>query len=64
VPEAAGDDGYFGIERLEEAIARHRGGGAALLDGLLGSVDAFTLGHPLEDDVTLLTLSVGLPGLG
>jgi serine phosphatase RsbU (regulator of sigma subunit) len=64
VPDAAGDHGPFGIQRLEEAIARHRGGGLALLDGLLGSIDAFTRGHPLNDDLTLLTASIGLPGLG
>lgn len=63
VTEAVGDAGRFGADRLSEALARHRGGGSALLDGILASVDAFTRGHPLVDDVTLLTATLGLPGL-
>jgi sigma-B regulation protein RsbU (phosphoserine phosphatase) len=64
VLDARGDAGRFGPDRLLEAVARHRGGGGALLDGILASVAAFTTGHPLEDDVTLLTATSSLPGLG
>lgn len=63
VTEAVGDSGRFGADRLSEALARHRGGGSVLLDGILASVDAFTRGHPLVDDITLLTATLGLPGL-
>ncbi len=63
VTEAVGDAGRFGRERLTEALSRHRGGGSALLDGILASVDAFTRGHSLADDITLLTVTLGLPGL-
>jgi serine phosphatase RsbU (regulator of sigma subunit) len=63
VLDARGDAGRFGTERLLDALARHRAGGAGLLDGILASVSAFTTGHPLEDDLTLLTASTGLPGL-
>lgn len=63
LPEAVGDGGRFTTARISDAVARHRGGGAALVDGLLASLDAFTAAHPLADDVTVLTATVGLPGL-
>jgi hypothetical protein len=48
---------------LLDALARHRHAGATLLDGILASVAAFTTGHPLEDDISLVTATAGLPGL-
>jgi sigma-B regulation protein RsbU (phosphoserine phosphatase) len=57
------DGERFGIVSLRDQIERFPGGGAALLDGILASVDAFTARTPQPDDVTLLTASVGLPGL-
>jgi sigma-B regulation protein RsbU (phosphoserine phosphatase) len=53
----------FGIERFEEAVARGKGGGESLLDAIFASVDAFTGGHPTSDDMTALTLTIGVPGL-
>jgi CheY-like chemotaxis protein len=63
VIEARGDSGRFGAERLADAVARRRAGGGTLLDDILASVSAFSAGRALEDDLTLLTASVGLPGL-
>jgi sigma-B regulation protein RsbU (phosphoserine phosphatase) len=63
VTDAEGDAGRFTVARLAEAVGRHRGAGSALLDGILASVQAFTTGHPRRDDITLLTASVGVPGL-
>jgi sigma-B regulation protein RsbU (phosphoserine phosphatase) len=64
VTEAAGPRGErFGAGRLRDAIARHRGGGAALLDGILAAVAAFAAGQPPRDDLRLLTATLGLPGL-
>ena len=63
LPDAVGDGGRFATAGISDAVARHRGGGAALVDGLLASLDAFISGHPLSDDVTILTAIVGLPGL-
>lgn len=64
VTDAEGDGGRFGEAGLADSVSRHRGGGAALLDGILASVRAFANDRLLRDDVTLLTATVGLPGLG
>jgi sigma-B regulation protein RsbU (phosphoserine phosphatase) len=56
VSEAHGPEDMFGTERIEAAIARHRDGGDALLDGLLSDVEAFAHGRRPTDDLTLLTL--------
>ena len=53
----------FDESRLREVVGRFPGGGAALLDGILASADAFCAGEPPRDDITLLTATMGLPGL-
>jgi sigma-B regulation protein RsbU (phosphoserine phosphatase) len=53
----------YGQARPRDELARYPGGGAALLDGILTSVDAFTARSQQPDDITLLTASIGLPGL-
>lgn len=57
VTEARGEEGFFGHERVEEAIRRASGGGTELLDALLSSLAAFTAGRRSRDDVTLLTVA-------
>jgi phosphoserine phosphatase RsbU/P len=64
VLDASGEAGRFGAQRLVETINRHRGGGKTLLDGILAAVDSFTGDRGIDDDVALMTASVGLPGLG
>ena len=61
--DARGDVERYGVARLRDDLSRFPGGGAALLDGILASVDAFTARTPQPDDITLLAASVGLSGL-
>ena len=59
----AADGKRFDESRLREVLGRFPGGGAALLDGILSSADAFCVDAPPGDDITLLTATIGLPGL-
>jgi serine phosphatase RsbU (regulator of sigma subunit) len=54
------DDQLFGLDRLEMAVSRLNvtQPAAALQQQLLQAVYAFTLGHELHDDLTLLVLKV------
>jgi sigma-B regulation protein RsbU (phosphoserine phosphatase) len=54
----AGDEGE-GEERLRELIARHTGGGPPLVDAILDEVRRVRGRDPHQDDLTLLTASVG-----
>jgi len=59
ITETRGDEGYFGEERLLDAVAAEGSNGAELLDALLARVEEFGGGRPMEDDWTLLTIRYG-----
>lgn len=56
VTEAQGDAGPFGEAAMLAFTAGHTDSAGALLDGLVGHLDAHTGRHPAHDDITLLAL--------
>lgn len=48
----------FGSDRLDDALAHPFDSAQAVIDAVLVGVDAFTRGHPLRDDLTLVAIQV------
>jgi sigma-B regulation protein RsbU (phosphoserine phosphatase) len=51
---------FFGIERLLGAARAAAGDAGAITDRLLRDVEAFAATAPQSDDITILTLKVGV----
>ncbi len=52
-------DEQFGFDRLEASLGRHAAlPPMAMRDAVLGDVEAFTGGHPRDDDLTVLVLKI------
>ena len=58
VLEARQDLEFFGEERLLDAVVRHRGSAAGIVDGLVGEVLEFQHGAPRDD---IAVVAVGVP---
>jgi serine phosphatase RsbU (regulator of sigma subunit) len=55
IPEAAGEDELFGVQRIHSTVRDHPVGRAELLNAILDEVERFTKGRSAADDMTLLT---------
>jgi sigma-B regulation protein RsbU (phosphoserine phosphatase) len=62
ISSALGESAQLSTIRAEEFLQQYRGG-AALLDGILAAVNATAANADPPDDLTLLTASIGVPGL-
>lgn len=52
--EAESESGEYGLHRLVEEVGKHPIDGKSLSDRILQSVRQFTIGRPLNDDLTLV----------
>ena len=55
----AADGSMFDLERLSAALGKHRNNAPqALVDAIVGELDAFSAGHEPDDDQTLVIFGV------